>query len=233
MPAADGTDVVLAPLAGATLARIVVGAWDAGQVVVPVDPRLPVALNGRLIEQLRPMHLHDGDGRRRLTHGVPGLAAIVATSGTTGAPKGVELTREGMEVMGRGYAAALAAGQRDRWLACMPLHHVASLGAVARAYVTGASYTVHDGFDLDRVGRSPSTEGSTIVSLVPTTLRRLLDARAPLHQFRRVIVGAAPCPPGLWRRAVAHGVPVVDAYGLSETWSAFTIDEVLKQTGAV
>ena len=39
-----------------------------------------------------------------------------------------------------------------------------------------------------------------------------------------MIVGAAPCPPGLWRRAVAHGVPVVDAYGLSETWSAFAID---------
>jgi acyl-CoA synthetase (AMP-forming)/AMP-acid ligase II len=57
-------------------------------------------------------------------------------------------------------------------------------------------------------------------------IRRLLDAGAPLHDFRCVISGGAPCPPGLWERAVAHDVPVVDVYGLSETWSGCTIDGV-------
>ena len=153
-------------------------------------------------------------------------AAIVVTSGTEGAPKGVELTRAGMEVMGRGYSAGLDAGPADRWLACLPLHHVASLGALARSYVTGVPCTVHDGFDLDRVARSPRAEGTTIVSLVPTTMRRLLDAGAPLHEFRRVIIGGAPCPPALRARAEHAGVAVVDAYGLSETWGGFALDGV-------
>ena len=131
-------------------------------------------------------------------------AAIVVTSGTEGTPKGVELTRAGMEVMGRGYSAGLDAGPGDRWLACLPLHHVASLGALARSYVTGVPCTVHDGFDLERVARSPRAEGTTIVSLVPTAMRRLLDAGAPLHEFRIVIVGGAPCPPALRARAEAR-----------------------------
>ena len=55
------------------------------------------------------------------------------TSGTSGEPKGAELTRTGMEVMGRGYSDGLDAGPGDRWLACLPLHHVASLAIVAHA----------------------------------------------------------------------------------------------------
>jgi len=95
---------------------------------------------------------------------------------------------------------------------------------VARSYVTGVPCTVHDTFDIARVGASPRTEGTSIVSLVPTTLRRMLDAGAPLHEFRRVIVGGAPCPATLRARAEAHGVRVVDAYGLSETWGGFALD---------
>jgi O-succinylbenzoic acid--CoA ligase len=129
-----------------------------------------------------------------------------------------------MDVMGRGYSAGLDAGPSDRWLACLPLHHVASLGAIARAYVTGVPYTVHDTLELERVARSPEDEGTTIVSLVPTVMKRLLDAGAPLHEFRRVITGGAPCPPALRARAEDAGVTVVDAYGLSETWGGFALD---------
>jgi O-succinylbenzoic acid--CoA ligase len=153
-------------------------------------------------------------------------AAIVITSGTAGKPKGVELTRTGMEVMGRGYSAGVDAGPGDRWLACLPLHHVASLGALARSYVTGVPFLAHDGFDIERVARSPRAEGTTIVSLVPTALRRLLDAGAPLQEFRVVITGGAPCPPGVRARAEALGCTVVDAYGLTETWSGVALDGI-------
>jgi O-succinylbenzoic acid--CoA ligase len=90
--------------------------------------------------------------------------------------------------------------------------------------VTEVLYTVHDALDLERVARSPRDEGTTIVSLVPTVMKRLLDAGAPLHEFRRVITGGAPCPPALRTRAEAAGVAVVDAYGLSETWGGFALD---------
>jgi O-succinylbenzoic acid--CoA ligase len=128
--------------------------------------------------------------------------------------------------MARGYTAGLGAGPGDRWLACLPLHHVASLAVVARAYVVGLECVAHDSFDPVRVGASPRAEGTTIVSLVPTALRRLLDAGAPLHEFRRVVVGGSPCPPDLRARAERAGAAVVDAYGLSETWGGFALDGV-------
>ena len=220
---ADEVDVVAVVAAGPVLAEAAVRCWDEGRAILAVNPAFTASEITTLLERLRPTHV---DGTPYAS-GVPApadTAAIVVTSGTEGLPKGVELTRAGMEVMGRGYSDGLYAGPSDRWLACLPLHHVASLGALARSYVTGVPNTVHDGFDLDRVARSPRAEGTTIVSLVPTAMRRLLDARAPLHEFRRVITGGAPCPPALRARAEELGVTVVDAYGLSETWGGFALD---------
>ncbi|HEV7523866.1 MAG TPA: fatty acid--CoA ligase family protein [Acidimicrobiia bacterium] len=219
------TDVMAVVAAGPALADAALRAWEAGRAILAINPAFTASEIATLLDRLRPTHL---DGAR-VAGGVPvpaDTAAIVVTSGTEGVPKGVELTRTGMDVMGRGYSAGVDAGPGDRWLACLPLHHVASLGALARSYVTGVPCTVHDGFDLERVARSPRAEGTTIVSLVPTTIRRLLDAGAPLHEFRWVISGGAPCPPALRARAEDHGARVVDAYGLSETWGGFALDGV-------
>jgi len=229
MPGTDETAVVAVIGAGHPLAVAAVAAWDAGEAILPINPAAPRAERDRLLEQLRPTHVLDGGRRERMPGGVPApadTAAVVVTSGTTAEAKGVELTRTGMEVMGRGYSAGLDADDRDRWLTCLPLHHVASLGALARAYVTGASWVAHERFDLDRVARAPREEGTTIVSLVPTTLLRLLDAGAPLHEFRRVIIGGAPLPDALRGRAESEGVAIADAYGLSETWGGFALDGV-------
>lgn len=229
------TAVVAAPLSGERLARAVLRAWDRGDAILPLDPAAPAAELRRLLARLRPTHLDEGDGPVPASRsewggaGVPapaGTAAIVVTSGTTGEPKGVELTRAGMEVMGRGYSDGLGVGPGDRWLACLPLHHVASLGVLARAYVTGVPWTVHDGFDLERVAHAPRADGATIVSVVPTALRRLLGSGAPLREYRRVIVGGAPCPPALRARAEDAGAVVVDAYGMSETWGGWALDGI-------
>jgi O-succinylbenzoic acid--CoA ligase len=225
MPAADECDLVAVVGRGEEISSAAIAAWDAGEAVLPINPDLTRPELDELFEHLRPTVVN-GDRQR---DGIPvpsGTAAVMVTSGTAGAPKGVELTTAGMDVMGRGYSAGLEAGAGDRWLACLPLHHVASLAVIARAYVTGVPFTVHDGFELGRVAEAPRREGASIVSLVPTTLRRLLDASAPLHEFRRVIVGGAPCPPGLRARAEATGAVVVDAYGLSETWGGFALDRV-------
>jgi O-succinylbenzoic acid--CoA ligase len=64
-------------------------------------------------------------------------------------------------------------------------------------------------------------------------LRRLLDAGAPLHQYRRVVTGAAPLLPNLRARAEAAGVPIVDSYGQSETWAGIVLDGIPISTAAV
>ncbi len=183
----------------------------------------------RILELVRPTHLVDGTGRHDLPGGVgapAGTAAVVTTSGTTAEPKGVELTVTGLQVMGEGFAAAFGTPGRDRWLLCLPLHHVAGLAIMARARVSGAAVVVHPTFELDAVASSPATEATTLVSLVPTMLHRLLEIGAPLDSFRRIVTGGAPLPLALRARAHAAGAVVVDSYGLSETWGGILLDGV-------
>ena len=210
-------------------AAAVTAAWDAGEAVTVLDPAAPEAVRAALIGQLRPTDVHDADGRR--THadglGVPdGTAAVVVTSGTTGTPKAVELTVDGLDAIGHAFATAFGVEPGDRALVCLPLHHVAGLAILARARVSGVPVTTHPGFSVEAVASAPQTEGATVVSLVPTMLARLLDAEAPLHEYRRIIVGGAPMPQVLRSRADSAGAPVVDAYGLSETWGGIVLDGV-------
>src|SRR3954451_15009486 len=131
MPTADEAALVAVVGRGTTVARTAVAAWDAGEAVLPVDPGAPAVATRRLLERLRATHRLDEDGRRAVRpDGVPvaaGTAAVIVTSGTTGEPKGVDPPRAGLAVMGRGYSAGLDATPADRWLACLPLHHVAAL----------------------------------------------------------------------------------------------------------
>ncbi|MFO7590225.1 MAG: AMP-binding protein [Acidimicrobiia bacterium] len=213
-------------------ARTVRAIWDAGEAACVLDPAAPAAVWARVLEAVRPTHLVDADGRRVLSDGIgtfEGVAAIVTTSGTTAVPKAVELTTGGMTTIGRGFASALEIRDDDRWLVCLPLHHVAGLAILARARTTGTPVTVHPGFDVDAVvasarGAGRDADGVTVVSVVPTMLQRMLDADAPVDRFRWIVTGGARTPPALRRRAEEAGGRPVDAYGLSETWGGVVVD---------
>ncbi|HEX6675104.1 MAG TPA: fatty acid--CoA ligase family protein [Actinomycetes bacterium] len=210
-------DAVLLPRQAAAVA--ITRAWEAGRAVLPLDPSAPMPELRRLLGAVRPTHLVDADGRRRLPDGRPldgGAAAVVATSGSAGPPKAVELTAGGLRAAALATSAALGAGDGDRWLACVPLHGVAGLAIVARCWHTGVPLTVHDGFDPRQVDPA-SGHGATLVSLVPTMLRRLIAAHGELRRFRRILVGGGPVPPDLLAQAAELGATVVTTYGLTET----------------
>src|SRR6266511_1186791 len=164
------------PAAAAEIVR----AWEAGRAVLPLDPAAPAPELRAVLDALRPTHLVYRDGVEALPGGEPvedGVAAVVATSGTTGRPKGVELTAAGIEASSRAVSAALGTGPGDRWLACVGLHSVAGLAIVARAWHGGLPLEVHERFDVDAVAAAAAA-GATLVSVVPTMLARLLDAGA-------------------------------------------------------
>jgi o-succinylbenzoate---CoA ligase len=206
-------------------ARAVVAAWEAGEAVLPLDPDAPAAELKGALAAAGPTHLLDGSGRRRLAGGEPaeaGLAAVVATSGTGDAPKLVELGADAVGWSAAATSAALGAGPGDRWLCCLPVHRVAGLAVVARAWHTGLPVEVHERFDPGAVRAAAGR--ATLVSLVPAMLARLLATGDEAARFRRVLLGGQPIPADLAGEAGRRGVALVQTYGLTETFGGVVHD---------
>ena len=176
-------------------------AWDDGDAVFPLDPRLPGPARERVLAAARPHEpVDDGD------------ALVVATSGTTGEPKAVVLTHDAVAASARATSARLGVDPAsDRWLACLPLAHVGGLSVVTRALLTGTPLTVHEGFDAAAI-EAAAAAGSTLVSLVATALRRVDASR-----FRTVVLGGSAMPDDLPPNAVT-------TYGMTETGSGVVYD---------
>src|SRR5687767_6816260 len=215
----DEAEAVAVLLPGSEAARAAVALWEAGQAVVPLDPAAPAPDLRRSFAALRPTALIDRDGRHPLPDGVPvpaGVAAVVATSGTTGERKGVELTFDGLAASAAAVTAAVAPA--GGWLCCLPLYHVAGLAVVGRAWATGASAVVHPGFDPVALAEA-AHPGAGCVSLVPTMLQRLLDHDAgAVARFGHILLGGGAIDPALLQRARAAGATVSTTYGMTETW---------------
>jgi O-succinylbenzoic acid--CoA ligase len=155
------------------------------------------------------------------------VALIMFTSGTSAAPKPVELSYGNVEANARGSAEALGVTAEDRWLCPLPLTHVGGLMILTRAVICGFHVLLDPPFDADRVAARLNAGEATFVSLVPTQLKRCLDAglREP-RALRAVVCGGAPLDAALRARAQYAGVPVVDAYGLTETASQVVVEGV-------
>jgi O-succinylbenzoic acid--CoA ligase len=150
----------------------------------------------------------------------PGETAVILfTSGTSAAPKGVRLTAGNLHASAVASAFRLGVSPDDRWLCCLPVHHMGGLAPVLRTALYGTTLVVQRSFDAGETASALATHDVTGVSLVPTQLRRLLDADAPLADLETVLVGGAPTPDPLLDRALAADVPVSPTYGLTEAAS--------------
>jgi O-succinylbenzoic acid--CoA ligase len=192
-------------------------AWDAGDAVLPVDRRLPPPAVERLLDTVRPDAVVGDDGERwRRPGGVPvepGDALVVATSGTTGEPKGVVLTHQAVAASARVTSARLGVdAAADRWLACLPVAHIGGLAVITRAVITDTPLTVLPRFDATAVEDAARAGGATLVALVPTAL-----ARIHAGLYRIVLLGGSRSP--------SH-VPdnVITTYGMTETGSGVVYD---------
>ena len=155
----------------------------------------------------------------------PDALARLYSSGTAGEPRAVDLTRENFFRSAVGTAFALGLGPKDRWLCCLPLHHVAGLSILTRAAICGIGAVLHDGFETDRVARSLVEDDVTLVSLVATQLVRLLDADVDLTSPRALVMGGGPVPTDAIEEATARGATVIQVYGMTETTSQVTLLE--------
>lgn len=199
-----------------------------GAVAVPVDLRLTAAERALRTAACtavvsEPLSgLPDPGAPLSETHDLGATAIVVHTSGTTRGPRAVQLTYGNWLWSALGSAVALGLNPRERWLCTLPLSHVGGLSILLRSAIYASTTILHERFDPEAAADEIASR-ATLVSVVPTTLRRLLDAG--LHSpaaLRAALVGGAPIPPALLARARAAGVPTVTTYGLTEACSQVT-----------
>jgi o-succinylbenzoate---CoA ligase len=258
--AGPGTRVAIALPAGLAFAQALHACLLLGAVAVPIDLRLAPAermhvADGAEVIVEEPL-AEVGEGHTRLLpsgprasrnsagplvagHDLDATAVVIHTSGTTSEPRPVELTYGNLLWSALGSAVALGLDPDERWLCALPLSHVGGLSILLRSAIYGTTAIVHERFETDRVLDSLQTQEPTLVSLVATTLARLLDAGlerpttpsgrgAPL---RCALTGGGPIPAALVHRAHTAGVPVSLTYGLTESCSQVTTTPVAASEG--
>ncbi len=201
--------------ASSWLAALRAALEGTGPALLPL-PAEPAGVAASLIESFRP-----DDAATPLAP--PGVALVVPTSGSTGEPKGAQLTGDAIRASAAATHARL--GGPGRWVLALPLTHVAGLMVLARSIEAGTSPTVvdlADGFEPAAFAAAlteATGPGSAPLysALVPTQLTRLLDAGVDLAPLDGILLGGAGAPVELLERAAAAGATVLTTYGMSET----------------
>ncbi|MFZ2051400.1 MAG: AMP-binding protein, partial [Solirubrobacteraceae bacterium] len=181
----DSVAVALAP--GIPFAVALHACWLAGAGAVPVDVRFSAAEReaitaGSALVIDRPLLVAETEAGPSLTASLPhdldldAVAVVIHTSGTTSQPKRVALTFGNLLWSAQGSAVALAVDPQERWLCTLPVCHVGGLSILARSAIYATTAVVHERFDTEQALDALMTQEITLVSVVATTLVRLLDA---------------------------------------------------------
>ncbi len=179
---------------------------------IAIETDLPVHSIDKVVPGDKPLTLQPVD--------LNATQAIVFTSGTSGNPKGVEIT------FGNHFYSAMASAYRlghdvhDRWLSVLPLYHVGGLAVIFRGTLYGITTVLHDKFDIEKIQHSFDHRKITMISLVPTMLYRMLEAdvRWP-DSLRLILLGGAAASSALLERAWTLDLPIATTYGLTEATS--------------
>jgi o-succinylbenzoate---CoA ligase len=229
--------------AGGRLLEALASALDGtGPAILPLDPGLPRERLEALLEAFAPAAIETAEGTTRLAPARPAaprpgvrpeVAVVIATSGSTGQPKAAELSAAALLASARASLGRIGARGGERWLCCLPASHVAGIGVLVRSLLAGTAPVVSDKLTAGTI----SAAGCAYVSLVPTQLRRLLDAGADLTALRAILLGGTAIPGGLLAAARAAGATVITTYGMSETcggcvYDGLPLDGVSAEAGA-
>ena len=243
--------VVAVRLANRTdLVVVLFAAWRLGAAVTPVNPALAASeveyqvgdsgavvlvthdgltLDG--VTTLAPEDLVAGDdeqGAEAVEPDLDDLALLVYTSGTTGRPKGVELTHANLDAMTAAMVEAMALDEHDHSLLILPLFHVNGIVvSVLSPLRAGGQATIAGRFDPRTFFTTLEQARPTYFSGVPAIYTMLANLPAEVEpdtsSLRFVACGAAPMPAALIGQVEERfGVVLVEGYGLSEGTCAST-----------
>jgi O-succinylbenzoic acid--CoA ligase len=202
----------------------------AGTPFLPLHPRLTPpekqqleALAGAVRVSPSALPVSAAALKPRLAFDPERIAALVATSGSTGTPRLARLSHRALLAGAHASAAHLGVTDDDRTLLALPLGHVGGLMTFVRALVGRRTLVPFDpGASL--LARLPELSEALVehrvtqLSVVPALLDRLLAPEVGLvpGSLRAVLVGGAACSRPLLVRAHERGLPVLTTYGLTE-----------------
>ena len=163
------------------------------------------------------------------------LGLIVETSGSTGAPKRIELPVSALVASANASQERL--GGPGQWLLSLPINHIAGANVLIRSLYADTQPVLMNTsmpFTVDAFSRAASlmTGDRKYASLVPTQLVRLLDAVALgddytlglLKRFDAILVGGAALLPEIANKAAELGVNLIQTYGMTETCGGCVYD---------
>jgi len=194
--------------ASKTFVELVQRVWSNGDAVLPIDQRLPQHGKKLLLDAMSPSEIIDASfDSSALPDGRPmqdGEALVIASSGSTGSPKGIIHTHSSVLAGAQASASRLQLTASDHWLVCIPVSHVGGFSVISRAMHTGAALSLHPNFDVTAV-RQAAENGATHTSLVATALSRI-----DTSLFKTILLGGSSAPANLPNN-------VITTYGMTET----------------
>lgn len=146
------------------------------------------------------------------------VAALLYSSGTTGAPRGA-LVSHAREVNGaRAFRGLLELKADDRAVLIVPISHAFGLTCFLATLAAGAAVVlVESTFSPGPLLRALDERRPTLLHGSPTLFASLLDSRPEaLDGIRSGLVAGAPSPPAMLERLAAHGLLALNVYGLTE-----------------
>ncbi len=214
----------------------------AGAEALAILPALADALEDRS-PALLPVPADDARDRALLTTALRAgepidddVAVVVATSGTTGTPKGAMLTAAALRASAEATHNRL--GGPGQWLLALPAEHIAGLQVLVRSLIAGTTpVAIAPNFaPADLVAAIDQMDPGTrrYTAMVAAQLAKVLhhdEATAALARLDAVLIGGGPIPAAVAEPAIAAGINVVRTYGMSETaggcvYDGFPLDGV-------
>ena len=231
--------------------------WKIGAIPVPINNRLttreiediisasecssvlisqPVEINLRGVNKIKLEIKSSGEELKGESSANPKeTAVIIHTSGSRGKPKGVITTN------GNLFESYLAANHEfnfspsDMFLASLPFFHIGGFAIINRAILSGGTLVIPNSLRLDDITNMIAKNNPTVISLVPTVLKRLIERGfTPNSNLRILFLGGGPSDDDLILGGLNKGWPIVKVYGSSETTAMVTAcyGENLKQNPA-
>lgn len=196
-------------------------AWLRGERVLLVSKNNSTFACQQLLAAARvtnilPTIAHDHAAQRMDLNVCPPTACvIIETSGSTSAPRLIELGLDALVASARIGARVIAFGPGDLWHASLPATHIGGLMIHIRSLVLGGA--------VRRAGAPKcwsDLNGVTHISLVAAQLAQLLDdPHEPPSTLKALMLGGGPSSQSLRDRALGKGLPIFSTYGMTETAS--------------